>query len=164
MLSALIAKGDLSFSDISEKLKEKGYGTPSKSTLFNAFKALPQQYLNEALKAIDEMVAGLYCKFNEGLNEFAGDNSSVLCDNLVKREYRMNEVLMRDHSDYFALVRILTNTILFVSEHTNRIDEAVSFIPERSSLLTDAEYDVDDNYFIAKEHRIKLIIKPRNVP
>ena len=77
LLAALIAKGDLSFSDLSEKLKEKGYGTPSKSTLFNAFKALPQQYLNEALKAIDEMVAGLYSKFNEGLNEFAGDNSSV---------------------------------------------------------------------------------------
>ncbi|MGC8558074.1 MAG: hypothetical protein ACP5NC_03660 [Nitrososphaeria archaeon] len=28
----------------------------------------------------------------------------------------------------------------------------------------DAEYDVDDNYFIAKEHKIQLIVKPRNVP
>jgi len=76
----------------------------------------------------------------------------------------MKDVLMRDRSEYFALTRISTNTILFVSEHTNRIDEAVSFIPEGSSLLMDAEYDVDENYFTAKEHRIQLIVKPKNVP
>ena len=57
---------------------------------------------------------------------------------------------MKNISNYFALVRITTNTILSISNHTNKIGDAASIIPEGSELLMDAEYDVDENYFAAK--------------
>ena len=95
---------------------------------------------------------------------FAGDNSAIACDNLIEREIKMNDRLVRDVSNYFALVRITTNTILFISDHTNKISDVKGIIPEGSELLMDAEYDVDENYFLAKEHNIQLTVKPRNVP
>ncbi|MGC9209648.1 MAG: hypothetical protein ACP5GH_07430, partial [Nitrososphaeria archaeon] len=76
----------------------------------------------------------------------------------------MKDRLVRDVSNYFALVRITTNTILFISDHTNKISDVAGMMPEGSELLMDAEYDVDENYFLAREHGIQLTVKPRNVP
>lgn len=169
LIAAVIAKGTLSFVDLATRLKESSYdagisSSPSKSTLFNVFTSLPEDYLNSALRMLDRMTADLYRKFGEKLDVFAGDNSAVACDNLIEREIKMKDRLVRDVSNYFALVRITTNTILFISDHTNKISDVAGMIPEGSELLMDAEYDVDENYFLAKEHGIQLTVKPRNVP
>ncbi|MGC8662089.1 MAG: hypothetical protein ACP5TZ_06285 [Nitrososphaeria archaeon] len=94
----LIVIAKLSFVDLATRLKESSYdagisSSPSKSTLFNVFALLPEDYLNSALRMLDRMTADLYRKFGEKLDVFAGDNSAVACDNLIEREIKMKERL-----------------------------------------------------------------------
>ncbi|MDG6931801.1 MAG: hypothetical protein JRN26_08430 [Nitrososphaerota archaeon] len=152
LIAAVLAKGNLSFVDLAAELKEMGYDaslsgehiSPSKSTLFNVFSSLPRDYLEEALKLLDGIAAELYAGFNENMNVFAGDNSAITCDNMVMRKVKGKDKLIRDTSDFYAVVRLPTNTIRLITEHRNLIIRTVEVIPRGSTLLLDA--GVEMNY------------------
>jgi len=70
LIAAVNAKGTLSFADLAKELKKNDYNagisskaSPSKSTLFNVFTSLPEDYLNSLLRMLDEMTAELYMPF-----------------------------------------------------------------------------------------------------
>ncbi|BBE42763.1 hypothetical protein NAS2_1376 [Conexivisphaera calida] len=179
LTAAILAKGNLSFVDLAAELREVGYdatvdgsrASPSKSTLFKAFTVLPREYLEdeEALRALDEMTAELYSGFgeDEDMEVFAGDNSAIPCDNMIVRDVKGRgggAVLVRDTSGFYALVRLPTNTIRLITEHRNLILRSVQVIPRGSTLLLDAEYDVEMNYWLAHERGIEVMINPRGRP
>ncbi|BBE42435.1 hypothetical protein [Conexivisphaera calida] len=173
LIAAVLAKGNLSFVDLAAELREMGYdatvdgsrASPSKSTLFKAFAMLPREYLEEALRALDDMTAELYGGFGEDMNVFAGDNSAVPCDDMVVRNVKgRGAVLMRDTFDFYALVRLPTNTIRLITEHRNLILRTVQVIPRGSTLLLDAEFDAEMNYWLAHRMGIQVMINPRGRP
>ncbi len=52
--------------------------------------------VNSALKMLDGMIHELYSKFNEDMNIFVGDNSSLTCDTLTERKIAMELKLIRE--------------------------------------------------------------------
>ncbi len=68
---------------------------------------------------------------------------------------------MREYFQYQATIRILTNTIRCVTDHSNKIADIIPFLPESSMILADAEFDVMENYRDAKIAHLDLQVKQR---
>ena len=71
--------------------------------------------------------------------------------------------LVRDYFQYQAIIRITTNTISSVNEHSNKIADAISVLPAGSMILADPEYDVEENYRDAEDAYIELQVKRKKI-
>ncbi len=100
--------------------------------------------------------------FNEDMNIFVGDNSSLTCDTLTERKIAMELKLIREIQPFFALIRIHTNSIRYIEKATNKIQDVVPCIPEHSIILLDREVDVDKNYWVGIDNNIELQIRQKN--
>jgi len=164
-----LVKGTLSFADLSAQLKSIGYdatikGTgksPCASELHYIFEKIPKKYFEEGLRKLDEKSVNLYSKFGENLDVFVMDGTAVSSAYLKERMIKLKKRLAKEKHDYTALIRIHTNTIRCVKEHTNRIKPFISFIPVNSIFLADPEFDVEENYRMASFYGINLHVKQR---
>lgn len=169
-IPAVLAKGDLSFESVSDELKNINYdatlngsgSSPGHTYLHDLFKDISEEYYKKALKMLDDMIVELYSKFKENMNVFVGDNSALACETLIKRKIAMELKLVREIQPFFSLSRIHTNSIRYIGKSTNKIGDAVPYIPENSILILDSEFDVDDNYWAGINNNIEVQIKQKN--
>lgn len=169
-IPAILAKGDLSFDDLSNELININYDatldnsgqSPGHTYLHDLFVLIPLEYLQSALKLLDDMILSLYSKFNEPMNIFVGDNSALTCETLVQRTIAMEPRLVREIQPFFTLTRIHTNSIRHIEEATNKIQNCIMHIPQHSMILLDREFDVNDNYWTGINNNIELHIRQKD--
>jgi len=169
-IPAILAKGDLSFDDLSNELININYDatldnsghSPGHTYLHELFQLIPLEYLQSALKLLDDMILLLYSKFNEQMNIFVGDNSALTCETLIERIIAMELRLVRETQSFFTLTRIHTNSIRHIEEATNKIQNCIIHTPQHSMILLDREFDVDDNYWVGIDNNIELHIRQKN--
>ncbi len=169
-IPVILTKGSLSFEDLSKELRNLNYDTtidrsnrsPGHAYLHELFQSIPQEYLQSALKMLDDMVLELYSKFNEEMNIFVGDNSALTCETLIERMIAMERRLVREIQPFFTLTRIHTNSIRHIEEATNRIQNCLTHIPRHSIVLLDREFDVDENYWAGIDNNIELHIRQKD--
>jgi hypothetical protein len=170
LCAPLLCKGGLSFVNLRGEMRNIGYDAtkdgsgriPSPSYLHYIFdKKIDSEWYERALERLDDLICELYSVFNEKMNTFVIDGSSLMCDMLIEREVAMKRKLIRDTHQYSALVRTHTNTIRGIKRATNRIAPFIPLIPPDSRLILDREYDVEDNYRKAMENDIEIHIRQR---
>lgn len=169
-IPAILAKGNLSFEDLSSELRNINYDatlnsgnrSPGHTYLHELFQSIPQEYLQSALKMLDDMVLELYLKFKEAMNIFVGDNSALTCETLTERKIAMEPRLVREIQSFFALIRIHINSIRYIEKATNKIQNCLYHTPQGSIILLDREYDVDENYWAGISNNVQLHIRQRN--
>ncbi len=108
------------------------------------------------------MILELYSKFNEDMNIFVGDNSALSCETLVERTIAMERRLVREIQPFFTLTRIHTNSIRYIEGATNKIHNCIMHTPQRSMILLDREFDVDENYWTGIDNNIELHIRQKD--
>lgn len=69
--------------------------------------------------------------------------------------------LIREYFDYQATIRTTTNTIRGMKEHSNKISNIISLLPQGSTVTADTEFDVEENYRNAEKAHIDLQVKQR---
>jgi hypothetical protein len=169
LAASILVKGMRSFVDLSTDLENieydmtvngiKEYPCPSELHIF--FQKIPTKWLKKALLRLDELSAEEFSKFGEPLDIFVIDGSALTGETLIEREVLTKIRLMREYFQYQATVRILTNTIRCITDHSNKIVDIIPFLPEGSMILADAEFDVMENYQDAKIAHINLHVKQR---
>jgi len=170
-LSAIIlVKGGLSFESLASELKNIGYDatldgsrrSPCASYLHYIFeRKIEGDWLNVAIKMLDEMSVTCYSKFDENLDVFVTDNASVSCDTLEIRTIAMTERLVKEQQPFLALTRNATNTVRTIMRSTNQIASLIPILPYGSLLIADGEFDVDENYWVSAKNGIELQVKLR---
>jgi len=106
----ILAKGDLSFEDLSDELKNINYdatikgscSSPRHTYLHDIFKEIPEEYFKSALQLLDDMIKELYSKFDENMNVFVGDNSALTCETLTERIIALEQRLVREIQPFFT--------------------------------------------------------------
>lgn len=164
-----MVKGRLSFTDLSIQLKNIGYDatiegigkSPCASELHYIFGKIPTECFEEGLKMLDELSAKLYSKFGEDLDVFVTDGTAISSVYLEERMIKLKKRLVKERHDYTFLIRIHTNTIRCVKEHTNKITPFITMMPPNSTFLADSEFDAEENYRMADFYGINLHIKQR---
>jgi len=147
-----LIKGRLSFTDLSIQLKNIGYDatikgigkSPCASELHYIFEKIPTECFEEGLKMLDELSAKLYSKFGEDLDVFVTDGTAISSIYLEERVIKLKKRLVKERHDYTFLIRIHTNTIRCVKEHTNKIVPYITTVPYNSTVLADPEFDVEE--------------------
>ncbi len=127
-IPVILAKGSLSFEDLSKELRNINYDTTFDRS-------------NRS-------------KFNEQMNIFVGDNSALTCETLIERMIAMERRLVREIQPFFTLTRVHTNSIRHIEEATNKIQNCLTHIPQHSIVLLDREFDVDENYWAGIDNNI----------
>jgi hypothetical protein len=169
--SALLAKGCRSFEDLSKDLKDIGYRLtldgsqrwPCSSELHHFFKQLPREWLELALKELEDISKEQAQKFGESLACFGMDGSALQGERLHGLERALEELLERDFFPFTALSRIPTNTLRGIKEHTNKLSPFIDLLPPGSTLVADPEFDVEANYWLGWGRKIDLQIKPKQI-
>ena len=169
LAASILVKGMRSFVDLSTDLKNIQYEItvngnkeyPCPSELHTFFQKIPKEWLEKAMLRLDELSAEEFSKFGEPLDIFVIDGSTLSGETLVKREVLTKMRLMRDYFEYQATIRILTNTMRCVNDHSNKIADIIPFLPADSIILADAEFDVEENYRNAKTAHMDLQVKQR---
>ncbi|MBC8521168.1 MAG: hypothetical protein H8D26_04150 [Methanomicrobia archaeon] len=159
ILAALLCKGVRSFSDLERELRDAGYcevdgRTPCDSELHYVYSQIPEEWLDKALKQLDDKVTALYAKFDAFLNEFVIDGTGIACDTLVEREVVMEKRLVKETEEITILTRIITNTVRAVTSHTNKISVLSDSLEQGSIIYGDPEFDVKANYSDAEERKL----------
>jgi hypothetical protein len=170
LAAILLAKGNHSFRELPAMLKELGYDAsfdgsgkiPAKSTLHDALKKIPTEWLEHAIALLDDMVVNNYAPFGEDLNIFGLDGSGMSCNTLKVRKTSRGKMLFRETYSFTVLVRLSTNTIRSIKPHTNKLKPFLKFIPKDSLVVADPEFDVENNYRLAEQHGIEIHIKQKN--
>ncbi len=165
-----MTKGNLSFADLSAQLKSIGYDatikgigkSPCASELHYIFEKIPKECFERGLRMLDELSAKLYSKFEEDLDVFVTDGTAISGVYLEEGTIKLKKRLVKERHDYTFLIRIHTNTIRCVKEHTNKIP-FITMTPPNSTFLADPEFDVEENYRTADLYRINLHIKQKRV-
>jgi len=168
ILAVILCKGALPFSDLERKLRDRSYCkvdgcTPCDSELHYVYSQIPEDWLDKALEHLDDKVTALYAKFGEFLNEFVIDGTGIPCDSLVERERMMEKRLAKETEEITILMRIITNTVRAVTSHTNKISGISASLEPGSIIYADPEFDVKTNYCDAKERKLDVLVKPRDV-
>ena len=131
LASALLVKhySGFSFEDLTAKLREirydcrkntkkkKGKITPSKSTLHSAMAKIPEEYINEALRILDDWCAQEHQKIfgKYGLNKFGVDGTESTCIEFEEHFHGFEKHLKHTNHKVHALVRLVTNSFCEVS-------------------------------------------------
>ena len=137
--------------------------SPCTSELHYIFGKIPAEFFEEGLKMLDELSAKLYSKFGEDVDVFVTDGTAISSVYLEERMIKLKKRLVKERHDYTFLIRIHTNTIRCVKEHTNKIMPYITMIPPNSTFLADPEFDVEENYRTADLYRINLHIKQKKI-
>jgi hypothetical protein len=169
LAAALLVKGMRSFGDLSTDLKNIAYDmtikrtgkSPCPSELHVIFQKISTEWFEKALRRLDELSVEEFSKFGEKLDVFAIDGSALTGEKLVEREVLTKIRLIRDYFEYQAVIRTTTNTIRGVKDHSNKISNIVSLLPQNSTVTADPEFDVEENYQKAEEAHIDLHVKQR---
>jgi hypothetical protein len=169
LAAAILVKGMLSFVDLSIELRNIEYDMtidgskkyPSPSELHTVFQKIPKEWLEKALQRIDELSVEQFSKFGEPLDIFVIDGSALTGETLMEREVAMKVRLIREYFEYKAAIRINTNTIRGVKEHTNKIGDFIPLLPQGSIVIADSEFDVEENYRNAESANIDLQVKQK---
>ncbi len=169
LAAAIIVKGMRSFVDLSTDLKNieydmtiKGNGKyPCSSELHTIFQKIPKEWLEKALQRLDELSVEQLSKFGEKLDIFVIDGSALTGETLVELEVLTKIRLIREYFEYQATIRTTTNTIRGVKEHSNKISNIISLLPQSSTVTADAEFDVEENYRNAEAVHIDLQVKQK---
>jgi hypothetical protein len=169
LAAAMLVKGMRSFVDLSTNLKNieydmtiKGNGKyPCSSELHTIFQKIPIEWLEKALQILDELSVKEFSKFDENLDIFVIDGSALTGETLVELEVLTKIRLIREYFEYQATIRTTTNTIRGVKEHSNKISNIISLLPQGSTVTADAEFDVEENYRNAEKGHIDLQVKQR---
>lgn len=169
LAAAILVKGMRSFADLSFDLKNIEYDTtvngskkyPCPSELHVIFQKIPKGWLDSALQRLDELSVEEFFKFCEPLDVFVVDGSALTGEMLIEREVLTKTRLIRDYFEYQATIRTITHTIRCVNYHSNKITDIIPFLPEGSTVLADAEFDVAENYLNAKAVHMDLQVKQR---
>ena len=169
LAAAILVKGMMSFVDLSTDLKNieydmtiKGNGKyPCSSELHTIFQKIPIEWLDAALQRLDELSVKEFSKFDENLDIFVIDGSALTGETLVELEVLTKIRLIREYFEYQATIRTTTNTIRGVKEHSNKISNIISLLPQGSIVTADAEFDVEENYQNAEKAHIDLQVKQR---
>jgi hypothetical protein len=74
----------------------------------------------------------------------------------------MERRLVREIQPFFTLTRIHTNSIRHIEEATNKINNCIMHTPQRSMILLDREFDVDENYWAGIDNNIELHIRQKD--
>ena len=154
LAAAMLVKGMRSFADLSTDLKNieydmtiKGSGKyPCPSELHTIFQKIPKEWLEKALQRFDELSVEEFSTFGEILDIFVIDGSTLTEVTLMEREVLTKARLIREYFEYQATIRTTTNTIRGVKEHSNKISNVISLLPDGSTVTADAEFDVEENY------------------
>ena len=169
LAAAMLVKGMRSFVDLSTDLKNieydmtiKGNGKyPCSSELHIIFQKIPIEWFEKALQRLDELSVKEFSKFDENLDIFVIDGSALTGEILVELEVLTKIRLIREYFEYQATIRTTTNTIRGVKEHSNKISNIISLLPQGSTVTADAEFDVEENYRNAEKAHIDLQVKQR---
>jgi hypothetical protein len=124
ILAVLLCKGVSPFSDLERKLPgycEVDGRTPCDSERHYVYSKIPKDWLDKALKRLDDKITELYAKFGEFLNEFVIDGTGIACDSLEVRVAALQQQLAKETEEITILTRITTNTVRAMSSHTNKI-------------------------------------------
>ncbi len=167
--AAILVKGMLSFVNLSTELKNIEYDMtvdgskrfPCSSELHIIFQKISKEWLAAALQRLEELSVEEFSKFDESLDIFVIDGSALTGETLMEREVAMKVRLIREYFEYQATIRIPTNTIRVVKEHSNKIADIIPFLPEGSIVIGDPEFDVEDNYRNAEAAYIDLQVKQK---
>jgi len=140
----------------------KGNGKyPCSSELHTIFQKIPIEWLEKALQILDDLSVKEFSKFDENLDIFVIDGSALTGETLVELEVLTKIRLIREYFEYQATIRTTTNTIRGVKEHSNKISNIISLLPQGSTVTADAEFDVEENYRNAEKAHIDLQVKQR---
>jgi|SRR5450756_1302522 len=169
LAAAMLVKGMRSFTDLSTDLKNieydmtfKGDGKyPCPSELHTVFQKIPIEWFEKALQRLDDLSVKEFSKFDENLDIFVIDGSALTGETLVEREVLTKIRLIREYFEYQATIRTTTNTIRGVKEHSNKISNIISLLPQGSTVTADAEFDVEENYQNAETAHIDLQVKQK---
>jgi len=169
LAAAILVKGMRSFVDLSTDLKNieydmtiKGSGKyPCPSELHTIFQKIPKEWLEMALQRLDELSVKEFSKFGENLDVFVIDGSALTAETLIEREVLTKTRLIREYFEYQATIRTTTNTIRGIKEHSNKISNIISLLPQGSTVTADAEFDVEENYRNAEKASIDLQVKQK---
>lgn len=167
--ATLLVKSDRSFNELASELRNIHYDatienikrTPCPSELHYAFTKISPDWLEKALARLDERSTDMLKKFDAFLDLFVIDGSSLTGERLGEKIIAMKRKLVRRIYPYTALLRLPTNTVRGIAEHTNKIAPFVPLLNPGSRLLADPEYDVEENYREARERGIDLQVKQR---
>jgi hypothetical protein len=169
LAAAILVKGMRSFVDLSTDLENIEYDMtikgsrkyPCPSELHNIFQKIPKEWLEMALQRLDELSVEEFAIFGENLDIFVIDGSALTGLTLVEREVLTKARLIREYFEYQATIRTTTNTIRGVKEHSNKISNIISLLPQGSTVTADAEFDVEENYRNAEKANIDLQVKQK---
>jgi len=169
LAAALLVKGRASFNDLQAELRNLGYDatiegagkTPCPSELHYAFSKINPRWLEVALARLDERSTGWLKKFEEPLDLFTVDGSTLPGERLEERIIVMERRLVRQIYSYTALTRLPANTVRGLVGHTNKVASFIPLLAPGSRLLADPEFDVEDNYRRARWHGIDLQVRQK---
>jgi len=167
--AAILAKGELSFESLSKEIESLGIDFtingskkyPKHSYLHELFEKVSEEYYQNALNALDNMIKQEYSMFEEDIENYAGDNTAIKCDALEKRRIRYKIRLARANYHIFVCSRIGTNSITYIANGTNKVKDLMSVLPEHSLLVLDAEFDVESNYNYALLNGIDIQVRQK---
>lgn len=167
--AVLMVKGTKSFDRLASGLRNIRYDatlkntgdSPCASELHWAFTKMPSEWLEKALARLDERSVELYHKFDGNMEVFGIDGSALQGDHLEEIQFRMVPRLIRETYSYGVLSRLPTNTIRGMKGHTRKIEPFLPLLAPGALLLCDAEYDVEENYRLARENSIDLQVKQK---
>ena len=168
-----MVKGMLSFVHLAAELKNVQHDMtvdgseryPSPSELHDIFTQIPAEWMDKALQRRGWSVERRIFEIRGESGHLCGfaDGSALSGDTLIEREVLTKIRLVRDYFQYQAIIRITTNTISSVNEHSNKIADAISVLPAGSMILADPEYDVEENYRDAEDAYIELQVKQKKI-
>ncbi|NVM52566.1 MAG: hypothetical protein HWN66_02600 [Candidatus Helarchaeota archaeon] len=185
--SGLLAKhfSDLSFDQLRAELKkirfdcrlnpdpESEFGIPSKSELHWAMMKIPEAYLEEALRLLDEWTAESHGDLfgTSELNKFGVDGTSIQCDTLEEALIAGHQRFRRTTDRLNLISRLVTNTVTEMSssihENTKDLRKLLKMRKKSGRSLHDMEvvgdkdYDVEYNYQYATQNHVTVTIKPK---
>jgi hypothetical protein len=186
LASASLAKhhGPDSFETLKANLEDVGYDcrmnprkkkvppVPSTSELHWALQKIPEEYLEEGVRLLDEWCAGSHEGLFgiDGLNKFGVDGTESTCIELEELFSGFKWQLKRQTHEINGLVRLVTNTVceLESGKSVNQKDLAGLLKKRKKTkrsiksleIYGDAAYDAEGNYEITARNGSTLIVKP----
>jgi hypothetical protein len=148
-------------------------GIPSKSELHWAMMKIPEDYLEEVLRVLDEWAIESHSKLFgiDEVNKFGVDGSGIQCDTLEEALIAGHKRLRRTTDRLNFISRLVTNTVTEISSsnHENTKDLKKLLKKRKKSgrslygmeIVGDKDYDVEYNYQYAAQNHVAVTIKPK---
>lgn len=189
LASAVLVKHfqPLSFEALREKLDELDFDCreagkkkstekiPSKSMLHRAMQRIPKEYLEEALRLLDDWAIIRHERVfgHDGEDQFGVDGTENTCIELEEALIALKRRLRRTTDKVNAISRLVTNTICEISSSKRenardlrkllKMREKSGRTLHTMEVFGDRDYDVEYNYEYAVKNGVELVIKPKMI-